>query len=279
MTKGIKRALTIVFQILILLAIIVAVAFSREDSSPVSSPTSVQTLENETSSPAATSTTSVASRAEETSATEPHATGTSGETLSSSAAPTAASDHYAQTLESLRVAGRAPRTGYDRDLFGQAWSDDVTVEFGHNGCDTRNDILRRDLVDLEIKEGTHGCLVLSGTLHDPYSGETIDFVRGQSTSSQVQIDHVVALSDAWQKGAQQWDEEKRENFANDPRNLKAVKGSLNQQKGAGDAATWLPPQRGYRCEYGRKNIDTEAEYGVWVTEAEKEALKANLDRC
>ncbi|MFH0412241.1 HNH endonuclease family protein [Corynebacterium sp. L4756] len=279
MTKGIKRALTIVFQILILLAIIVAVAFSREDSSPVSSPTSVQTLENETSSPAATSTTSVASRAEETSATEPHATGTSGETLSSSAAPTAASDHYAQTLESLRVAGRAPRTGYDRDLFGQAWSDDVTVEFGHNGCDTRNDILRRDLVDLEIKEGTHGCLVLSGTLHDPYSGETIDFVRGQSTSSQVQIDHVVALSDAWQKGAQQWDEEKRENFANDPRNLKAVKGSLNQQKGAGDAATWLPPQRGYRCEYARSIIDVKAEYGVWVTEAEKEALKANLDRC
>ena len=101
-------------------------------------------------------------------------------------------------LDSLEVKGRAPKTGYEREEFGQAWSDDVTVDFGHNGCDTRNDILRRDLdsESLVLKEGTHDCVALSGTLHDPYSGQDIEFQRGAQTSSAVQIDHVVALADA-----------------------------------------------------------------------------------
>ena len=94
------------------------------------------------------------------------------------------------------------------------WSDDVTVEGGHNGCDTRNDILRRDLTDVTLKLGTNGCVAARGTLHDPYSRQVVDFARGARTSSQVQIDHVVALSDAWQKGAEQWDAQTRRNFAN-----------------------------------------------------------------
>src|SRR5699024_7009130 len=98
-------------------------------------------------------------------------------------------------------------------------------------------------------------------------------------SSQVQIDHVVALSDAWQKGAQQWDVQTRRNFANDPRNLRAVKGSLNSQKGAGDAATWLPPRREFRCDYARDIIDVKSDYGLWVTPAEKEALHTQLSTC
>ena len=151
-------------------------------------------------------------------------------------------------LGSLKVKGRAPMTGYDRALFGQAWSDDVRVPGGRNGCDTRNDVLRRDLHDTVIRPGTHGCLVESGTLLDPYSGETLEFVRGPR-SAEIQIDHVVALADAWQKGAQAWDEDTRRDFANDPANLLAVRGDLNQQKGAGDAATWLPPDTSFRCDY------------------------------
>src|SRR5690606_24700776 len=112
-----------------------------------------------------------------------------------------------------------------------------------NGCDTRNDVLARDLTGLTFRPGTQDCIVTSGTLQDPYSGTTIDFVRGNDTSTAVQIDHVVALSDAWQKGAQQWDEQTRVRFNNDPLNLLAVDGPLNMQKGDGDTATWLPPHR------------------------------------
>lgn len=184
-------------------------------------------------------------------------------------------------LNSLEVKGRAPMTGYEREEFGQAWSDDVTVDFGHNGCDTRNDILHRDLdpESLVLKEGTHDCVALAGTLHDPYSGQDIEFQRGAQTSRAVQIDHVVALADAWQKGAQQWSPEKRRNFANDPRNLLAVDGPLNQQKGAGDAATWLPPNKGFRCEYSRRIVEVKAAYELWVTEAEKDALSRLLNAC
>ena len=108
-------------------------------------------------------------------------------------------------LESLAVKGRAPKTGYARDEFGQSWTDDVNVDYGHNGCDTRNDILRRDLTVVTYRPGTRDCVVVTGVLADPYSGKTIDFVRGEKTSTAVQIDHVVAMSDAWQKGAAQWD--------------------------------------------------------------------------
>lgn len=183
-----------------------------------------------------------------------------------------------ELLVTLEVKGRAPMTGYDRALFGQAWSDDVRVPGGRNGCDTRNDVLRRDLHDTVIRPGTHGCLVESGTLLDPYSGETLEFVRGPR-SAEIQIDHVVALADAWQKGAQAWDEDTRRDFANDPANLLAVRGDLNQQKGAGDAATWLPPDTSFRCDYVSRIIGVKATYGLWVTEAEQEALSRELMRC
>ncbi|ORB00463.1 deoxyribonuclease [Mycobacterium mantenii] len=182
-------------------------------------------------------------------------------------------------LASLPIKGRAPKTGYNRNLFGQAWSDDVTVTYGHNGCDTRNDILRRDLVTVEIKSESNGCTVLTGVLHDPYTGSTVEFHRGAGTSSQVQIDHVVALSDAWQKGAQQWGAEKRRNFANDPINLQATTGSINEQKGDGDAATWLPPNKSYRCSYVSRIVDVKATYGLWVTQAEHDAIAQILTNC
>lgn len=175
-------------------------------------------------------------------------------------------------LDALPIKGRAPKTGYERAVFGQAWSDDVTVLDGHNGCDTRNDMLRRDLVDIEIKPGTNDCVVLSGVLDDPYTGTSIAFQRGRGTSRAVQIDHVVALSEAWQKGAQGWDELTRRNFANDPLNLQATSGPINEQKGDGDAATWLPPNKSYRYTYVSRIVDVKAAYGLWVTQAERDAI-------
>jgi len=182
-------------------------------------------------------------------------------------------------LDSLLVKGRAPKTGYERALFGDSWTDDVTVADGRNGCDTRNDILRRDLLDVVLKPGSNGCAVLSGILNDPYTGTTVEFQRGPATSALVQIDHIVALSDAWQKGAQQWDEWARRNFANDPRNLQATLGWVNQEKGDGDAATWLPPNVAYRCAFVTRIIEVKAAYGVWVTQAERDALARVLSTC
>jgi hypothetical protein len=182
-------------------------------------------------------------------------------------------------LGTLAVKGRAPKTGYSRSLFGPAWTDDVAVAGGHNGCDTRNDILRRDLTAFTVKAGSHGCTVLSGTLHDPSTGTSLAFRRGASTSNAVQIDHVVALLDAWQKGARQLSALQRRAFANDPLNLQAVDGPINAAKGSGDAATWLPPSKGYRCTYVSRQVRVKVKYGLWVTLAEKNAIAQVLTTC
>lgn len=182
-------------------------------------------------------------------------------------------------LATLPIKGRAPKTGYDRDLFGQAWTDDVDVEYGRNGCDTRNDILRRDLTATALKPGSNGCAVLTGTLADTYTGTTIDFVRGADTSGDVQIDHMVALSNAWQTGAQQLDPATRQDFANDPRNLQAVDGPANQQKSDGDAATWLPSNKSYRCTYVSRQVEVKAAYRLWVTQPEHDAIDRILRDC
>lgn len=179
-----------------------------------------------------------------------------------------------EAVDLLETKGRAPMTGYDRDLFAYR-----AVDLDRNGCDVRNDILRRDLLDVEIRRGTHGCVVESGTLIDPYSGDEITFKRGWGTSGEVQIDHIVALADAWQKGAQAWSEGKLHAFGNDPLNLIATSGPLNQAKGAGDAATWLPPRKGFRCEYVARQVSVKVAYGLWVTSAEKSAIVRILEEC
>jgi Protein of unknown function (DUF1524)/Excalibur calcium-binding domain len=176
-------------------------------------------------------------------------------------------------LATLSIKGRAPKTGYDRDLFGQAW-----LDVDRNGCDTRNDILKRDLTGITYTNSVP-CKVQSGTLADPYTGTSINFVRGSGTSSAVQIDHVVALSDAWQKGAQQLSNEQRTAFANDPLNLQATDGPTNLRKGDGDAATWLPPNKGFRCEYVARQISVKATYNLWVTQAEHDAMAGILTDC
>lgn len=179
-----------------------------------------------------------------------------------------------EALEELPAKGRAPMTGYSREAFGQRWADT-----DRNGCDTRNDVLRRDLTDVALKPGTHGCVVLAGTLADPYTGERIAFQRGPATSQAVQIDHVVAMGNAWVTGAQNLDDLTRQEFANDPLNLLAVSGAANQQKLAGDAATWLPANTRFRCAYVARQVAVKRRYHLWVTPAERDAIARVLRSC
>ena len=174
-------------------------------------------------------------------------------------------------LNKLAVKGRAPKTGYDRSLFGDGWGD-----LGY--CDLRNYVLNRDLTNITWRAG-EDCIVATGTLRDPYTGKTINFVRGVSTSLKVQIDHVVAVSDAWQKGAQKWTSTKRVAFYNDPLNLLAVDGPTNSAKGDSDAASWLPPNKSYRCAYVARQVAVKNKYGLWVTSAEKSAIAGILAAC
>lgn len=173
-------------------------------------------------------------------------------------------------LDELEVKGRAPKTGYDGDLF--KWRSDVD----HNGCDTRNDVLRRDLSDITLKAGTQGCVVIAGDLSDKYKGETYAFDRDPNN---IDIDHIVARSNAWQTGAAKFDEDTLKEFGNDSLNLLAVSSSLNRQKGDGDAATWLPPAKSYRCEYVSRQIAIKHKYELWVVKAEKSAMERVLGAC
>jgi Protein of unknown function (DUF1524) len=170
----------------------------------------------------------------------------------------------------LEVKGRAPKTGYSRDQFGDGWA-------SVDGCDTRDLILARDLRAKSFRSATHRCVVLSGRLADPYTSGTIAYARGGA--SEVDIDHVVALGDAWQKGAQRWPHGERVAFANDPLNLLAVDASANRQKGDGDTATWLPANKSFRCAYVARQVSVKAKYALSVTAAERDAMRRVLGKC
>lgn len=174
-------------------------------------------------------------------------------------------------LSTIPIKGRAPKTGYDRDLFASDWD----YSFG---CDMRNKILRRDFIEFQFKPDS-SCVIATGVLLDPYTDQTINFVRGVGSSSEVQIDHVVAVSDAWQKGAQQLTANQRYAFYNDPLNLLAVSGSANAQKRDSDAASWLPPNKSYRCSFVSRQIAVKVSYNLWVTQAEYDAIFRVLQDC
>ncbi|MFC2430966.1 MAG: HNH endonuclease family protein [Candidatus Saccharimonas sp.] len=173
-------------------------------------------------------------------------------------------------LAALPTKGRAPKTGYKRSQFGDGWAK-------AGGCDTRNVILRRDLTNAVL--GDDNCKVQAGALSDPYTGQRIAFKRGANSSGAVQIDHVVALSNAWQTGAQQLSSEQRISLANDPLELLAVDGPANQQKGDGDAATWLPSNKPFRCQYIARQIAVKKKYSLWVTPPERTAMERILASC
>ncbi|WP_242454702.1 HNH endonuclease family protein [Bailinhaonella thermotolerans] len=171
-------------------------------------------------------------------------------------------------LKALAIAPKGPSSGYDRDKYGARWKD-----VDRNGCDTRNDILARDLVD-EKKRGK--CVVISGTLNDPYTGKTIKFTK--SDAQAVQIDHVYPLSLSWKMGAKGWQEDKRERFANDPDNLLAVDGPTNQAKGDSGPEAWRP-RKAYQCAYAIRYVGVAAEYKLPITRADQAALGQMLDTC
>jgi hypothetical protein len=177
--------------------------------------------------------------------------------------PTAELDQARESLAGLEIRDAAPSQDYAREKFGAGWAD-----LDGDGCRTRDDVLRRDLHGIE----RDGCHVTAGELDDPYGGGTVPL-------DEIEIDHVVALADAWRTGAQKWSPIERLTFANDPLNLLAVDRELNQDKGAADAAEWLPPTRSYRCPYAIRQITVKARYGLWVTSAERAVLEHELDRC
>lgn len=171
-------------------------------------------------------------------------------------------------LEKLEVKGRAPKTGYSREEFYDGWPN-------VDGCSLRQRILKRELGDSARLEG---CNVVAGEYDEPYTGEHV-VLASREEVSKIQIDHVVALSDAWQKGAQYKDYETRNKIATDPLNLLAVDGAANKQKSDGDAATWLPKNKKFRCQYVARQISVKYKYSMWVTQAEKEAMARVLSNC
>lgn len=174
-------------------------------------------------------------------------------------------------LERLEIKGRAPKTGYSRDEFYKGWPD---VE----GCSLRQRIIKRELGDNATLDDSN-CNVISGEFDEPYTGSHMIFYEKSDFTTGLQIDHIVALSDAWQKGAQYMDKETRYNIATDPLNLLAVESKANQSKSDGDAATWLPPNKAFRCQYVARQVSVKYKYSLWVTEAEHDAIARVLETC
>lgn len=174
-----------------------------------------------------------------------------------------------EVLEELEVKGRAPKTGYSREAFYDGWP---TV----NGCSLRQRIIKREFGENAV---LNGCDVVAGEYDDPYTGEHKVFASREEIANGVQIDHVVALSDAWQKGAQYLSAEIREQIATDPLNLLAVDATANIKKSDGDAATWLPSNKKFRCQYVARQISVKFKYKLWLNKAEKEAMERVLSNC
>ena len=178
------------------------------------------------------------------------------------------------------VPARVRGNDYRRAAFGDAWDDDTTAPGGHNGCDTRDDILDRDLTD-KTYAATKRCAraVAGGALRDPYTNETVSFTRGNQVGASVQIDHIVPLAFAWDMGARDWTEELRKRFANDPANLLAVAGQANQDKGDLPPGEWMPPNTAFRCAYAVQFIDVLRGYRLPVDSASARQLRQATDDC
>jgi Protein of unknown function (DUF1524) len=175
---------------------------------------------------------------------------------------------------------RAHRYDYRRAAYGDAWDDDNDAPLGHNGCDTRDDILNRDLVDktyVSIKRCPNA--VATGTLHDPYTNTTIAFQRGAKVGESVQIDHIVPLAYAWDMGAFGWPDAERKRFANDPANLLAVEGQANQDKGDSPPAQWMPPNGAFACQYAMQFIAVLRGYALPVEQSSADVLRRAAATC
>ncbi|KRE32035.1 hypothetical protein ASG82_03530 [Mycobacterium sp. Soil538] len=178
------------------------------------------------------------------------------------------------------IPARIRSHDYRRDAFGESWTDDTIAPGGHNGCDTRNDILNRDLADktyVAIKRCP--VAVATGTLLDPYTSEVVPFTRGNQIGAAVQIDHLVPLALAWDLGARTWSDEMRTRFANDPANLLAVEGQANQDKGDKEPALWMPPNAAFHCQYAMQYIAVLRGYSLPVDAPSVPVLRTATDSC
>lgn len=178
------------------------------------------------------------------------------------------------------LPARVRRYDYRRAAFGESWTDDNNAPDGHNGCDTRNDILNRDLIDktnVSIKRCPNA--VATGTLHDPYTNDTIAFTRGDQTGAAVQIEHIVPLAYAWDLGAWNWTDETRVRFANDPAELLAIGGQVNQDKGDKEPAVWMPPNTAFHCQYAMQFIAVLRGYGLPVDAPSATVLREAAETC
>lgn len=180
----------------------------------------------------------------------------------------------------LVVDVRVRGSDYRRGAFGGAWDDDNSAPGGRNGCDTRDEILARDLVDTTLVT-TKRCprAVQSGTLRDPYTNATVAFVRGNQVGASVQIDHIVPLAFAWDMGARDWTDGLRKRFANDPANLIAVAGRANQDKGDKPPGEWMPPNRAFWCQYAVQFIEVVRGYRLAVDEPSARRLRDATQSC
>ena len=178
-----------------------------------------------------------------------------------------------EQLDDLPVADRSGRGSYEREAFGQRWKD-----VDRNGCGQRDDALKAAMTNVQLRPGTHGCVVESGLLHDPYTGEVMDFVKS-STGGGVDVDHLVPLGHAWQAGARDWGAERREQFANDLDNLQPTAASVNRSKGDAPIDAWLPPNKEYRCEYATQWVEVKSEWALAVTTSERVFVLDLLARC
>jgi hypothetical protein len=178
------------------------------------------------------------------------------------------------------IPARVHRSDYRRSAFGDAWSDDSDAPLGHNGCDTRDDILDRDLVDktyVSVKRCPNA--VAAGLLRDPYTSRTIAFQRGAKVGEAVQIDHIVPLAYAWDMGASAWPFAERLRFANDPANLLAVEGRANQDKGDLAPGQWMPLNAAFACQYAMQFIAVLRGYSLPVDQPSTAVLKRAASTC
>ena len=177
-----------------------------------------------------------------------------------------------EVLAQLEIKGRAPKAGYTREQFYDGWPK-------VDGCSLRQRIIKRDFGETAVMDSANPCNVIAGSYLEPYTGVWTTFAERSEISKNVQIDHIVALSDAWQKGAQNLDKDTRYLIATDPLNLVAADAAANMKKGDGDAATWLPANKAFRCQYVARQISVKYKYGLWVTQAEHDAIARVLEPC
>lgn len=178
------------------------------------------------------------------------------------------------------IPARVRGNDYRRDAFGDSWTDDTTAPGGHNGCDTRNDILDRDLIDKTyVAISRCPTAVATGKLFDPYTNAAVAFTRGNQTGASVQIDHLVPLALAWDLGARHWTDDMRVRFANDPANLLAVSGGANQDKGDKQPSLWMPPNAAFHCQYAVQYIEVLRGYRLPVDAPSAPVLREAARTC